>query len=314
MKTAEDQAKAPALEDARTDKEKLTDIGLSEEEAAALGEKDDETADAKGESGKDADASTEGDADAGKDKDAAKKDAEGDAGAEADADADTTVKAKVPDHFTPIAETLSPEDLEGITTELADIKQQFDDGDIDYEVYTDKRLELEKVVWHHEQAEITNENAIEQRWTWEREWYLQSNAELEKSQVIYGAFAAQVNALLADPDFATAPGFDILNEAHTRVAAEIESLAGPGSAEAPAGAPAADKLTADERAKAALAKAKAAESGKRPPETLAKVPAAEANVDTSKWAHLDSLEGEALQKAIDKLSPADLKEYEDHHE
>ena len=305
---AEDQAKAPALDDARTDKEKLTDIGLSDEEAAALGEKDDDTAADKGKTGKDAGKPKEED-DADKEK--VEADAEA-AAAAAEAD-ETPAKAKVPDHFTPIAETLSPEELEAINTDLAEIKQQFDDGDIDYEVYTDKRLELEKAIWHHEQAEMQNVNAIEQRWTWEREWYIQSNPELENSQVIYGAFAAQVNALLADDEFSTAPGFDILTEAHKRVAAEVTSLAGPGGT-APAATPAADKQSADERAKNALAKAKAAEAGKRPPETLAGKPAAEANVDANKFAHLDSLEGEALQKAIDKLSPADLKEYEDYHE
>ena len=303
---AEDKAAAPALDDARTDNVILTDIGLSDDEAAALEDKDDGgSEDDKGESGKDADASKEEGDDATKGADQTEDE---------DEDADPApAKAKVPDHFIPIAETLSPENLEEIQTELADIKQQFDDGDIDYEVYTDKRLELEKTIWHHEQAEITNVNAIEQRWTWEREWYLQSNPELENSQVIYGAFAAQVNALLADDNFATAPGFDILNEAHRRVAAEVTSLAGPGGT-VPAATPAAEKQSAEDRAKDALAKAKAAESGKRPPETLAKVPAAEANVDTNKFAHLDSLDGEALQKAIDKLSPTDLKEYEDYHE
>ena len=306
MKTAEDQAKATPAGDGRTDKEKLTDIGLSEEEASALGEKDDETADDTDDAGKDADKS-KGDDDATKGKDATEDEDE-------DEDEEQRPqKAKVPDHFIPIAKTLSPEELDEISKDLDDIKTQFDDGDIDYEVYTDKRMELEKKIWHHEQAVTNNENMIEQRWTWEREWYLQSNPELERSQVIYGAFAAQVNALLADDQWATAPGFDILNEAHARVAAEVSSLAGPGGSAPPAGSPKDDKKTADDRAKEALAKAKAAESGKRPPETLAKVPAAKENVDFNKFAHLDSLDGEALQKAIDKLSPADLKEYEDYH-
>jgi len=304
MKTAEDQAKATPAGDGRTDKEKLTDIGLSEEEAAALGEKDDETADDTDDAGKDADKS-KGDDDATKGKDATEDEDED--------EEQGPQKAKVPDHFIPIAKTLSPEELDEISKDLDDIKTQFDDGDIDYEVYTDKRMELEKKIWHHEQAVTNNENMIEQRWSWEREWYLQSNPELERSQVIYGAFAAQVNALLADDKWATAPGFDLLNEAHARVAAEVSSLAGPGGSAPPAGSPKNDKKTADDRAKEALERAKAAESGKRPPETLAKVPAAKGNVDFNKFAHLDSLDGEALQKAIDKLSPVDLKEYEDYH-
>lgn len=308
---AEDLAKETPAGDGRTDKDKLADIGLSEEELAALGDKDDGTEADTGEPGKDAD---EPPGEGEEDTDAAKGEVPPDKEDPDAEDAKPAPKAKVPDHFTPIAETLSPEDLEGINTELGELKTQFDDGDIDYEKYTDERLKLEKVVWHHEQAEITNENAVEQRWTWEREWYLQSNPELEISQVIYGAFAAQVNALLADEAFATAPGFDLLTEAHTRVAAEIESMTGPGGAP-PAGIPpAGDKKAADTRAKDALKKAKDAESTKRGPKTLAGIPAADTNTDVNKFAHLDSLNGEALQKAIDKLSPADLKEYEDYHD
>jgi hypothetical protein len=309
---AEEKAAAPTG-DGRTDKEKLSDIGLSDEELAALSEKDDETAADKGEAGKDADKPKGKEGEDAKGESEAEKEAA--AAAEAAKTGEETKAETVPDHFTPMAETLSQEDLTAIDTELAELKTKFDDGDIDYEEYTDERLKLEKVIWHHEAAEITNVNAVEQRWQWERDWYMQSNSELNQSQVIYGAFASQVNALLADDEFATAAGFDLLTEAHKRVAAEIDSLVGPGSGgTAPTGRPAAgDKQTADERAASALAAAKAAESGKRPPETLAKVPAAEANKDVSKWAVIDALEGEDLQNAIDKMGPADLKEYEDNH-
>jgi len=314
---AEDQAAAPAS-DGRTDKEKLTDIGISPEEQAALEADDtDEGAD-KDAAGKDADKpaaadkeadDAKGESQADKDKAAAASDGEGDA--ETD---DLKPAEKVPDHFIAMAETLTEEDLTQIDTDLATLKTQFDDGDIDYEKYTDGRLELEKLLWHHEQAEMTNINAVEQRWQWERDWYLQSNAELNNSQVIYGAFASQVNALLADDEWNTAPGFDLLTEAHRRVSSEIDSLAGPGSEPVNNGRPAGgDKLSADEKAAAALKKAKAAESGKRPPETLAGKPAAEQHTDESKFAYLDNLEGEKLQAAIDKLSPTELKEYEDHH-
>lgn len=310
---AEDKATAADEHDGRTDKEKLDDIGLSDAEQAALKGEDPEAA-KEGETGKDADKPAEDK----KEGDDAKGEGEAEkvaaAGDEAGGGEKDETPAQVPDHFIPMAETLTEDDLKGIETELADVKKQFDDGDIDYEAYTDKRLELEKVVWHHEQAEMQNVGAVEQRWQWERDWYLQSNAELNNSQVIYGAFAAQVNALLADDEFSTAPGFDILTEAHRRVAAEIDSMAGPGSAAIANGRPAGgDKRSADEKAADALKAAKAAESGKRAPETLAKVPAAQANIDTSKWAAIDTLDGDAYQKALDKLSPAELKEYEDHH-
>jgi hypothetical protein len=304
---AEEQAKeTPA--DGRTDKEKMADIGLSEEEQAALEGKDTD------EAGKDADADAGKEAEDAKGKDAADDKAAADkAAAEAEDGGEAGPAEKVPDHFTPLAETLTEEDLKQIDDDLGALRTRFDDGDIDYEEYTDQRLELEKLLWHHEQAEMNNANAVEQRWQWERDWYLQSNAELNQSQVIYGAFAAQVNALLADDEWNTAPGFDILSEAHRRVADEVSSVAGPGSGPEngrPAGG---DKEDADKKAADALKKAKAAESGKRPPETLAGKPAAEANTDESKFAYLDNLEGEKLQAAIDKMSPADLKEYEDHH-
>jgi len=315
---AEEQAKA-VKSDGRTDKEKLADIGLSPEETAAL-EADDTDTGAEGAdkdaAGKDADKSGDKGATDAKDENEADKAAAAEAsGGEGDEKAgDTQPSEKVPDHFIPMAETLTDEDLTQISTDLETLKTQFDDGDIDYEKYTDGRLELEKLIWHHEQAEMTNINAVEQRWQWERDWYLQSNAELNNSQVIYGAFAAQVNALLADDEWNTAPGFDLLTEAHRRVSSEIDSLAGPGSGSTDNGRPAGgDKLSADEKAADALKKAKAAESGKRPPETLAGKPSAEKHTDESKFAYLDNLEGEKLQAAIDKLSPTELKEYEDHH-
>jgi hypothetical protein len=308
---AEEKAAAPAAEDARTDKEKLADIGLSPEEQAALEGKDTEAD--KGEAGKDADKPTGKEAeDAKGEKPAEDAAAAGEADKDADKDAEPATE-QVPDHFIPMAETLTEEDLTQIDTELAGLKKSFDDGDIDYEKYTDQRLELEKIVWHHEQAEMQNEGAIEQRWQWERDWYMQSNAELNTSQVIYGAFAAQVNALLADEEWNTTPGFDILTEAHRRVSAEIDSLVGPGSGAAMPTGPGGTKEDADKQAADALKAAKAAESGKLPPRTLASVPAAKDNIDQSKWAAIDNLDGDAYQKALDNLSPKELKEYEDHH-
>lgn len=305
---AEEKAVETPASDGRTDKEKMADIGLSPEETAALEGKDTD------EDGQEAEAGAEKEDPDAKGKDEADdKAAEDKAAAEAEAGGEAGPAEKVPDHFTPLAETLTEEDLKQIDDDLGALRTKFDDGDIDYEEYTDQRLELEKLLWHHEQAEMNNANAVEQRWQWERDWYLQSNAELNQSQVIYGAFAAQVNALLADEEWNTAPGFDILSEAHRRVASEVESVAGPGSGPENGRPAAGDKEDADKKAADALKKAKAAESGKRPPETLAGKPAADANTDESKFAYLDNLEGEKLQAAIDKLTPAQLKEYEDHH-
>jgi hypothetical protein len=77
--------------------------------------------------------------------------------------------------------------------------------------------------------------------------------------------------------------------------------------------PGGTKEDADKQAADALKAAKAAESGKLPPRTLASVPAAKDNIDQSKWAAIDNLDGDAYQKALDNLSPKELKEYEDHH-
>jgi len=314
---AEEQAKvAPAAEDARTDKEKLTDIGLSDEEAAVLEGKDTDEAAAKGETGKDAGKPTKEAADATKGKDEAKTGDKEGADESDTSDQDAGADEKVPDHFIPLAETLTEDDLKEIDTSLTALKKKFDDGDIDYEQYNAEHLEYQKIIWHHEQAEMTNVNAVEQRWQWERDWYMQSNPELNINQVIYGAFSAQVNALLADDEWGAVAGFDLLSEAHRRVADSIDSLAGPqvGAVSAPNGRPPAnEKESADQKAADALKKAKAAEAGKRPPETLAKVPAAKENLDVNKWSAIDALDGEAYQKAIDKLSPVELAEYEETH-
>jgi len=78
---AEDQAKAAAEPDGRTDREKLADIGLSEAEMAALEGKDTDEAADKGGSGKDADKPKDQEAD-----DATKRKDAAEAGDKEDAD------------------------------------------------------------------------------------------------------------------------------------------------------------------------------------------------------------------------------------
>lgn len=305
------EEKAAAEHDGRTDKQERADIGLTEEEKAALEGSDSAAAD-EDKSAQEGDKPTddkEAKADATAEGDDKAKAAAGEKEETGEGEA-AKKAAAVPDHFVPMAETLSEDDLKEIDDALGKLKSDFDDGEIDYEEYNDQRLALEKQIWHHEQAVINNEGAIEQRWKWEQEWYLQSNDELTGNQVIYGAFASQVNALMADDDWGVRPGFDILQEAHRLVASEINTLSGPGGAIPPAGPGGKTKAAADQKAADAIKAAKAAESGKKPPETLAKVPAAEDNADTSKWAAIDRLDGEEYENAIASLSPAQLAEYE----
>jgi hypothetical protein len=313
------EERAPeAADNGRTDKEKLNDIGLSPEELDALqGDEGGQGASAKDDANKDVkptdggQQAAAGDAAGSGEERAPEGDDEGtDEGAEGEAEP----SAKVPDHFIPMDRTLTEDELKQIDEDLAELKKEFDDGDVDFEEFTERRLELAEKQWAHRRAEEHNMEIVDQRWKWEREWYLQSNSELNTNQVIFGAFAAQVNALLDDEDFMYAPGFDLLTEAHRRVAAEISSLNGPGAENLPSGSQASGaEKTSKEKAADAIARAKAAESGKKPPATLAKVPAAGQHRDQSRWEAIDRLDGEDYEKAISRLSPTELKEYEDHH-
>lgn len=140
--------------------------------------------------------------------------------------------------------------------------------------------------------------SVETRWEYEQETFLSSeaNAWINDDDVVYAAFAATVNRIMATEDGAVMPGTDLLAKAREEVAARF-SPTRPAEAE-------------EQKKKEALKAAKAKEAGKLPPETLGGKPTAEVDEGVGEFEWLDKLDGEAYEKAIINLTDAQRARYE----
>ena len=120
----------------------------------------------------------------------------------------------------------------------------------------------------------------------------EDNKALRENDVLYGAFATQVNKLIGDPASEAMSDADLLRTARDKVFAAFK-------------VPQGSQPSKDESAVRA-AKREAADRGKAPT-TLQGVPAAAQadDVDQSPFAYLDRLSGEQLEAAVAKLSEAD---------
>jgi hypothetical protein len=313
--------------------------GLTEEERAALLEEDEsddatkpdpdaeagEDVDAKagGEDGKNGEDGEDGDKEDGED-DPDKDDPDAAAADEPHADADAAAAAKAAkdepeakparqrqDHDdTPRfkAPENAKEKLDEINQKRADLRKQFTDGEItDAEYFDqvdtldDERADLRMALKLHEAEQESAQQRAERR---AEEWvsgdvasFLQEHKDVyDGNDELLQSLDAQVRAIQTvalnkgedqfDPD--------ILQKAHRAVAA-IHGL--------DIAKPAETDAKTDAKAK-----------GKRKddiPPTLASVPAS-AGEDTSggaKFAHLDRLEGEALEHALEKMPEAEQERY-----
>lgn len=198
---------------------------------------------------------------------------------------------------------LSPEDLQAAQDGLADIKKQFQEGAIDYDTYLDKRDEFNRLLWTHDIAEKMNVESVDTRWEWEQNTFLNdpANAWINDDDVVYSAFAATVNRIMGTDEGSVMPGPELLSLAREQVASRF-------SPTQPL-----EKETQEEEEKkaAALKAAKEKEAKKEPPETLGGKPAAELEQGSGEFDYLDKLEGEDYEAAIEKLTDAQLKRYED---
>ncbi len=198
---------------------------------------------------------------------------------------------------------LDPQQKEKLGQDLSDIEAKFQDGEIDYKEYFDKRLEIERTLWADELSTQLSADGVEQQWQWEQETFLsaEDNAWINDDDVVYSAFAATVNRIMATEEGQTMPGPQLLDQARTEVAARFS----PTMAD--------DKAQADEEKKkaAALKGAKDKQANKDIPQTLADIPAAEAEEGAGEFDWIDKLEGEAYEKAVESLSEAQLARYQD---
>ena len=272
--------------------EKYDGLGLSEEEIAAmeeeLGEDTGVEADAD-DAGEvtdepEADEAAKADAD-----DAVTEESEGEPEPEA-AKAEPEAKVEEP---APSADPV-PSVLDKLNADLVELKKQFDDGEVSIDEYIDAKSALDRQIVKAElKAELAQESA-NKSWEQSQKEFLGQNAYLRDNEVLFDAFAMQVNKLLADPKSASMSDADLLKAAQARVDAAIGRK--PDS-EPPA--------KTDESA-IRNAKKEAADRS-RAPKTLQGIPAAAPadDVDGNPFAYLDRLNGEEFEAAIAKLSDAD---------
>lgn len=190
--------------------------------------------------------------------------------------------------------------LDKLNTDMADLKKKFDEGDIAVDEYIDERDRLSRAIVKAElKAELAQENAAKS-WEKSQKDFLGSEASsfLRESDVVYDAFAMQVNKLIADPKSASMSDEALLKAARDKVYAAFRI--------SPESQPSPKK---DESA-IRDAKKEAANRDKAP-KTLHGLPAAAPadDTDASPFAYLDRLSGDKLEAAVAKLSPEDQERW-----
>ena len=182
--------------------------------------------------------------------------------------------------------------LDKLNADLADIKKQFDEGDISVDEYIDAKSVLDRQIVKAElKAELAQES-VNKSWEQSQKDFLGQNVYLRDNEVLFDAFAMQVNKLLADPKSASMDDASLLKAAQAKVDAAIGRKPGaePSKDESPV----------------RKAKQQAADVSKAP-KTLQGIPAAAAadDVDGNQFGYLDRLSGVEFEAAIAKLSDSD---------
>lgn len=262
--------------------DKYEGLGLSEEEISAMEE----------ELGEDTGVEAEAD-----DAEEVEGEPEAAAGDDAEEVEEPKVEAKddepEPKQDDVLAADPAPSALDKLEAELADVKKQFDDGDISIDEYIDAKSALDrKIVKAELKAELAQE-AASKSWEQSQSDFLGQHDYL-RDEVIYGAFATQVNKMLADPKSASMTDEALLAAAKAKVDAALGRK--PGDSEP----------SKKDESPIRKAKKDAADTS-RMPVTLQGIPAAAPadDVDGNRFAYLDRLSGEAFEAAISKLSDDD---------
>jgi hypothetical protein len=302
---AAEEAKAQA-EQARLDDEaaaKKADEEAAKKGQEALDEKDKKVAEADAaiEAQKKAD-SEKAAKDAAAQAEADKKAADdGEDGSEDGANAGAEVS--VPTTPPPVTmNVMSPEQVQEVKDGLVDAKKRFEDGEIDYDNYFEERLALERKLWANDIASQISSDGVENQWQWEQETFMNAaeNSWIADDDVVYSAFAATVNNIMSTEEGAVMPGPQLLATAKERVAARFSPTLQQD----------AEAAAEDKAKKEAIKRAKKGQANKPIPDTLADIPAAEQDEGPGEFAYLDKLDGEAYEKAVEALSEAQLKRYE----
>jgi len=289
--------------------------GLSEEERAALEEDDDAKGEAEGDEGGTDDErgkAGEGEGDDGDDGDKGKTlddgDKGGDRGADEGADSDKS-DAGAAENVAPVNSPLFKLDtgaegktLEGITEELKNLDEQFEEGDIHLKDYNAQRDALNQAKFRLEMYDDINKQVatqtVENKWKQAQKEFFEENESYRDNPDLNAALVRRVNNLLATDEGKKMSDRAILQKAREGL---DESLGlGKGKRTKEDADPGKDAL--------AEAKMKEAEKG-RDGMSLRDIPKSQEAESGDKYDALDKLEGEEFEKAVAALSDAERQAY-----
>jgi hypothetical protein len=200
--------------------------------------------------------------------------------AEAKVGADAEAAEKEPAPFVPQIDIVDEAELEKLKTAFEEAKEAFDDGDIDYAELDEAKDAFNEANWQKNFAEKSNASMRQNHWILEQERFLNSHTDFRDNETLNAAFAIAVNRLIDTDEGAAMSDRQVLEAAKDKV---VKDLVVVGSVRT--------RTRADEDITDLAA-------------------ADEAANQSNDFAHLDKLEGDAYQAAIDKLTPAQLERYE----
>lgn len=189
---------------------------------------------------------------------------------------------------------------------IKDLDQRLDDGKIDFDEYKKELRELEHSRTHEIIRQEIQRSKAEETWQAEQRAFFAANESLSPGKanpIVYNAFAGEVARLASDKAWTSRSGADLLAEAKKNVEAAFGLKSENKDPEPP---PKKKEKTDGQKAVDIAKKANANQDGLK---TLKDVPAGDKNTDNP-FDYLDSLEGAEFESAIAKLSPAEMKAYE----
>lgn len=297
----------PPIED------EFEELGLSEEELAALREDDDEESEddderddgepegeVRGDEGSLEEGGSESE-DAGDEQpDVDASDGSEDGGEDQEQVSDEELLAEFQPQYKFEGVSDYDDQMKSISEAKSELYTKYMDGELDFAEYQQENDKIQEQVFHLREAQLKaqmateqNRQAAEQRWQWEQDRFFgqASNKVYLQDPLVGSAFDRAVKDLANDPSNAKRPMNWFLEEADRQVKARFR-----GSDE---GAPAAKPQGR-----------KAAKRGQIPP-NLGDLPSAE-QPDTSsasEFSHLDKLSGMELEAALARLTPEQEARY-----
>ena len=165
------------------------------------------------------------------------------------------------------------------------------------------------------QAEKFNTQLVLRQWEADQERFLKAHPSLKGNEMMLELFATQVNKLLQTPEGKKAAGMKVLAQAKAQVEKGL-GIKIPNIKKAPAD----EKGTGREQDKGPdprelARKAAEVENEKaRKTVTLKDAPAADTNTDDKdRFAHIWRLSGPKFQEAVNKMSEAERRAFENSH-